>query len=43
MKNKFLKLMILIPGDSVESLTINEMEEEGGQGHEKRATAGCCI
>jgi hypothetical protein len=38
-----LKLMILIPGDSVESLTINEIDEEGGQGHEQKAAAGCCI
>ncbi|PYG84778.1 hypothetical protein LY28_03571 [Ruminiclostridium sufflavum DSM 19573] len=36
------KLMVLIPGDSVESLSINEIE--GGMGNEQNQTATqCCI
>lgn len=39
-----LKLMVLIPGDSVEALSIKEIKEEGGKEHEqKQAAAGCCI
>lgn len=38
------KLMILIPGDSVESLSIKEIEEEGGKEHEQnQAAVGCRI
>lgn len=38
------KLIVLIPGDSVESLSIKEIEPQGGMTHESNQTAaGCCI
>ena len=37
------KLIILIPGDSVESLYIKEIENEGGEANEPGSTtAKCC-
>ncbi|QAT48622.1 hypothetical protein EQM14_01830 [Caproiciproducens sp. NJN-50] len=38
------KLIVLIPGDSVESLSIKEIEPQGGMTHESnKTTAQCCI
>lgn len=38
------KLIVLIPGDSVELLSIKEIEPQGGITHESnQTTAGCCI
>ena len=33
------QLMVIIPGNSVESLSINEIDEEGGNAHEQDQTA----
>jgi hypothetical protein len=38
------RLMILIPGDSVESLSINEIDRRGGTDIEQNQAAfGCCV
>lgn len=38
------RLTVIIPGDSVESLSINEVEEEGGAKHEQsQAASGCGV
>ena len=36
------KLTVIIPGDSVESLSINEVGEEGGAGNEQNQAASEC-
>lgn len=38
------RLTVIVPGDSVESLSINEVGEEGGAEHEQnQAASGCSI
>ena len=35
------RLTVIVPGDSVESLSIHEISEEGGGEDEQKAVAGC--